>query len=93
MVDDDFHNEIYNCQCCKINRDGILCCHVLKVMTSIGAPDHYIFRRWCQHPPDIVVSDAMAQEKPTGKKLSPKDMKLLRYGNLSNEFSKLDVGF
>nr|XP_051230132.1 protein FAR1-RELATED SEQUENCE 5-like [Lolium perenne] len=35
-VDADVANGIYNCECCKINRDGILCCHALKVMTHLG---------------------------------------------------------
>jgi hypothetical protein len=44
VVDVDFENLIYNCQCCKFDKDGILCCHVLKVMSYIGdvreIPEH-----------------------------------------------------
>jgi hypothetical protein len=58
MVDVDFKNEIYNCQCCKIKRDGILRRHVLKVMTCLGVaskiPQHYILPHWCPTPPNIV---------------------------------------
>jgi hypothetical protein len=47
IVNVDFENEIYNCQCCKIKMDGILCCHLLEVMSYIGAlksiPEHYIY--------------------------------------------------
>jgi hypothetical protein len=47
IVNVDFKNEIYNCQCCKIKMDGILCCHVLEVMSYIGVlksiPEHYIY--------------------------------------------------
>jgi hypothetical protein len=38
----------YNCECCKFDRDGILCCHVLKVFTHIRVdiiPEKYIMRR------------------------------------------------
>ena len=37
----------YDCECCKWYRDGLLCCHILKVLTHIGVdeiPEHYIKR-------------------------------------------------
>jgi hypothetical protein len=95
-VDADVANGIYNCECCKINRDGILCCHALKVMTHLGMvtkyPEHYILPRWCLPPPDIVAPRDERQERPVGQKLSRKDMRLLRYGNLCSDFAKLAVG-
>ncbi|CAM0909987.1 unnamed protein product [Alopecurus aequalis] len=98
FVDVDLPNGIYNCQCCKINRDGIFCCHVLKVMIHLGEvhsiPDHYILPRWCIPPPDVVVSDdepIPVVQTGTGK-LSRKDMRLLRYGNLCSDFKRIAVG-
>ncbi|KAK1608726.1 hypothetical protein QYE76_032399 [Lolium multiflorum] len=95
-VDADVANEIYNCECCKINRDGILCCHAMKVMSHLGMvtkyPEHYILPRWCLPPPDIVAPRDERQEKHVGQKLSRKDMRLLRYGNLCSDFAKLAVG-
>jgi hypothetical protein len=41
MVYVDFENEIYNCECFIFNRDGILCCHVLKVISYLGAMKKY----------------------------------------------------
>jgi hypothetical protein len=41
----------YNCECCKFERDGLLCCHVLKLFTHIGVgmiPERYIMHRWTQ---------------------------------------------
>ena len=41
---------IYSCNCCKFERDGVLCCHILKVMIQNGVrqiPDEYILKRWC----------------------------------------------
>ena len=71
FVDVDFPNEIYNCQCCKINRDGILCCHVMKVMSHLGVvhhySEHYILPRCCKPPPNIVVSDTESREILSGK--------------------------
>ncbi|KAK1678193.1 hypothetical protein QYE76_039041 [Lolium multiflorum] len=95
-VDADVANGIYNCECCKINRDGILCCHAMKVMSHLGMvtkyPEHYILPRWCLPPPDIVAPRDERQERPVGQKLSRKDMRLLRYGNLCSDFAKLAVG-
>ncbi|SPT18350.1 unnamed protein product [Triticum aestivum] len=39
----------YYCQCCKFERDGIVCCHILKVMDMHALtrlPRHFIRRRW-----------------------------------------------
>jgi hypothetical protein len=98
MVETDIDNEIYNCQCCKFNKDGILCCHVLKVMTYLGTvrriPEHYLLARWSKPPPDIVVPAAETVQQPvSGTKLSRKDMRMLRYGNLCSDFAKLAVDF
>lgn len=37
--------ETYSCECCRMDRDGMLCCHILKVFTHIGLdviPGQYI---------------------------------------------------
>ena len=39
----------YYCQCCKFEGDGIVCCHILKVMDMNAVtrmPRHFIRRRW-----------------------------------------------
>ncbi|XP_051217742.2 protein FAR1-RELATED SEQUENCE 2-like [Lolium perenne] len=94
VVDVDLENLMYNCQCCKFYKDGILCCHIMKVMSYIGEvreiPEHYILPRWSLPPPDIVPSIVEPVQKKT-EKMSRKDMRLLRYGNLCNDFSKLAV--
>ena len=38
-VDVDEQKEIYSCTCKKMSRDGIPCCHVLKVMDQTGMID------------------------------------------------------
>lgn len=90
-VEADIENEVYNCQCCKFSRDGILCCHVMRVMSHIGKvkriPDHYILKRWSIPAPDIVAPTAEPIPPPSTK-LSRKDMRMLRYGNLCNDFAK-----
>ena len=95
MVQVDVPSETYNCQCCKFTRDGILCCHVMKVMTHLGAvhqiPQQYILPRWCIPPPDIDIPICETHKGPSGK-MSRKDMRLLRYGNLCNDFTSLAAG-
>jgi hypothetical protein len=42
-------NEEYSCVCCKFEKDGILCCHILKVMLHLeveNIPEKYIIERW-----------------------------------------------
>ncbi|XP_066163361.1 uncharacterized protein [Oryza sativa Japonica Group] len=75
-------DRIYNCECCKFERDGILCCHVLKVMTFdfVGQvsdiPEHYILPRWTmvkepELPPVTSIGEQM--------QLPPKSLKLISY--------------
>ncbi|XP_039778558.1 protein FAR-RED IMPAIRED RESPONSE 1-like [Panicum virgatum] len=43
--------ESYCCEYSKVDRDGMLCCHILKVMTRLGVkaiPQRYILKRWTQ---------------------------------------------
>ena len=40
---------LYSCDCCKFQRDGVLCCHILKVFDALAVrevPCHYIFPCW-----------------------------------------------
>ncbi|KXG39183.1 hypothetical protein SORBI_3001G343700 [Sorghum bicolor] len=41
--------EDYSCICCKFNKDGILCSHILKILVETEVrkiPDKYIIDRW-----------------------------------------------
>jgi len=41
--------EDYSCICCKFNKDGILCSHILKILVETKVrkiPDKYIIDRW-----------------------------------------------
>jgi hypothetical protein len=35
-------NGIYTCSCCKFERDGIVCCHILKVRNKLFLPVYFI---------------------------------------------------
>jgi hypothetical protein len=41
--------EEYSCICCKFQKDGLLCSHILKIMLHLQVekiPDKYIIERW-----------------------------------------------
>ena len=43
--------ESYCCECSKFDRDGIICCHIMRVMVRMGVkliPESYILKRWTQ---------------------------------------------
>jgi len=48
-IEVDMKIKTFNCICSKFERDGILCCHVLRLFTQFGIneiPEHYIKQRW-----------------------------------------------
>jgi len=48
-IEVDLKANRFDCICCKYDRDGILCCHVLRLFTQIGIykiPENYIKQRW-----------------------------------------------
>ncbi|XP_034604200.1 protein FAR1-RELATED SEQUENCE 5 isoform X2 [Setaria viridis] len=48
-VEVDLGNNMFNCICSKFERDGMLCCHVLRLLTQFGVnviPENYIRQRW-----------------------------------------------
>ncbi|KAE8813781.1 hypothetical protein D1007_08971 [Hordeum vulgare] len=49
VVQVDADRDDYSCISCKFEKDGILCCHILKVMLHLEVdkiPDKYIIDRW-----------------------------------------------
>ena len=89
--------ESYCCECSKVDRDGMLCCHILKVMTRLGVkaiPQWYILKRWTQEavpdnegdaPNAHVQADFIARGMPLNNK------KTVWFTNLSTSFAKLAV--
>ncbi|KAL6839736.1 hypothetical protein ACP4OV_030424 [Aristida adscensionis] len=48
-VEVELETKMFNCICSKFERDGILCCHILRLFTQFGInalPEHYIKQRW-----------------------------------------------
>jgi rubrerythrin len=64
-------------------------------MSYIGVvmriPEHYILRRWSQPDLDVVPATTELPQHPPEKKQSRKDMRMLRYGNMCNDFSRLAI--
>jgi hypothetical protein len=49
LVQVNEENQEYSCICCKFDKDGLLCSHILKVMLQLqveNIPDKYIIDRW-----------------------------------------------
>jgi hypothetical protein len=92
-VDTNFDTETYTCECCKFSRDGLLCCHIMRVMVQLGAidyiPQQYILHRWRVPEEVVVVSKVELPEMPSNRKMNNKERQLLRYGTLCNDYTRV----
>jgi len=73
----DTQAENYSCICCKFQKDGILCSHILKVMMKKDIskrPDKYIIQRWKKK------ETMMFYTRPASL---PEEASALRYNTLS----------
>nr|XP_051201596.1 protein FAR1-RELATED SEQUENCE 5-like [Lolium perenne] len=92
-VEANLEAENYNCECCKFSRDGLLCCHIFRVMMQLGnidrIPEKYILKRW-RIPEEIIVEEKLELPKvPVDRKMSNKERQQLRYGTMCNDFTKV----
>ena len=79
----------FNCDCCKYQRDGILCCHVLKVFTHVGIdalPERFILKRWTQQAVEDVV---LPVEQVQDDVMPGQSRQKLRFANLSRSFVQM----
>ncbi|XP_039841127.1 protein FAR1-RELATED SEQUENCE 3-like [Panicum virgatum] len=89
--------ESYYCECSKFDRDGMLCCHIMKILTRLGVkniPQRYILKRWTQEaiqggknaePNAHVPAEFIARGMPLNTK------RTLWFTNLSTAFASLAV--
>jgi len=73
----DTQAENYSCICCKFQKDGILCSHILKVMMKKDIskkPDKYIIQRWREKETKMFF---------TSPGSLPEEASALRYNTLS----------
>ena len=76
------------CECCKMDKDGILCCHILKVFTHLGVdviPERYMLRRWT--PTAVPSAPGTRYEQPD--EMPPQSKKQIRERNMIYDFWKL----
>ena len=82
-VEVDMEKKIFNCICSKFERDGILCCHVLRLFTQFGIneiPEHYIRLWWTKK-----FREQELQKLCTEKTGSDASQNVLRYAMLMNK--------
>ena len=89
--------ESYYCECSKFDRDEMLCCHIMKILTRLGVkniPQRYILKRWTQEaiqggenaePNAHVPAEFIARGMPLNTK------RTLWFTNLSTAFASLAV--
>nr|XP_040256586.2 protein FAR1-RELATED SEQUENCE 5-like [Aegilops tauschii subsp. strangulata] len=90
----------YYCQCCKFERDGIVCCHILKVMDLNAVtrmPRHFIRRRWTWDADDALAPQtsnavlAVHDERPESTMEAVRHVVLTKnYAELIDEACKSD---
>jgi hypothetical protein len=89
--------ESYCRECCKFDRDGIICCHIMRVMVRMLVkliPESYILKRWTQQ---AITSDTdQVQNVQASVELVAHGMpligrKTLRFTNASTAFAALAV--
>ncbi|CAL4964886.1 unnamed protein product [Urochloa decumbens] len=85
----------YFCECSKFDRDGILCCHIMKIMTRFGVktiPDRYVMRRWTQkavEDSEKCASNAHLQADLIAHGMPLNNRKTLWFSVLSTSFADL----
>ncbi|CAL5045746.1 unnamed protein product [Urochloa decumbens] len=85
----------YFCECSKFDRDGILCCHIMKIMTRFGVktiPDRYVLRRWTQkavEDSEKCASNAHLQADLIARGMPLNNRKTLWFSVLSTSFAEL----
>ena len=78
----------FSCECTKMERDDILCCHILKVFTHIGLdviPEQYMLPCWTP----IVVPSVPGATSQQPDVMPPESLKEIRHANMTADFQKL----
>ena len=78
----------YTRECCKMDRDGILCCHILKVFTHLGVdeiPRQYILQRGTP----LTVLDAPPVVQEQADEMPRLSKRQMRHTNLQMDFASL----
>ena len=86
----NWDNNVYACNCCKFERDGLLCCHVIKVMTHLKVhliPAAYILKRWTFHAEDVL-GESDGKGNPSKQEMPEDSRQMLEFANYREDFAK-----
>ncbi|KAI4969224.1 hypothetical protein ZWY2020_000138 [Hordeum vulgare] len=81
----------YMCECCKYERDGIVCCHILRIMVQLGVttlPAAYILKRWTWLADEMLV-DMSSQVPGKVHEMPEESVILMKTTLMKNEFASL----
>lgn len=87
----DWDEGIYSCNCCKFERDGVLCCHVIKVMTQIRVhqiPDRYILKRWTWDA-EAALGDAKCNDNAGTREMPEETRNMMVFASMRDDFRKV----
>ncbi|CAN6182427.1 unnamed protein product [Urochloa humidicola] len=98
MVYADVGAKVYICECSKMKRDGIPCCHILKIMTQeyiLEIPPEYLLNRWSNDAAKSLTypagneTIAVQQVESTTHAKKKEPMKTIRYVDMCAEFAQI----
>jgi len=76
VVEVQHEQNLFDCICAKYQRDGILCCHVLRLLTQLGIhqiPEAYIKERWTtSYFEDTIKKQKMVRLDSEGNQMAKK---------------------
>ncbi|KQK16083.1 hypothetical protein BRADI_1g26654v3 [Brachypodium distachyon] len=81
----------YSCKCCKFERDGMLCCHILKVMLQMNVlemPDAYILNRWTWDAKEALIDEA-AQGGAGRTEMPEESRRKMKFALISAQYRNL----
>ncbi|XP_040255169.1 uncharacterized protein [Aegilops tauschii subsp. strangulata] len=82
----------YYCQCCKFERDGIVCCHIVKLMDLNAVtrmPRHFIRWRWTWDAEDALAPQTSNAVLAVHDERPESTMEAVRHVVLTKNYAKL----
>ncbi|XBI34050.1 hypothetical protein VPH35_119901 [Triticum aestivum] len=82
----------FYCQCCKFERDSIVCCHILKVMDVNAVtrmPRHFIRRRWTWDADDALAPQTTHAVLDVHDERPESTMEAVRHVVLTKNYAEL----
>ncbi|RLN34647.1 hypothetical protein C2845_PM03G30200 [Panicum miliaceum] len=83
---------LYSYDCCKFQRDGVLCCHIVKVFDALAVcevPGHYILPRWSAEKVDDGENVEVAGEPLQATHITIQGRHAVRYHAICTNFAKI----